>query len=173
MHAPSWYLETGGNPDMWGIATTLYSLITGNAPDKLGRAAFLWPPQGEQSVDREAWNRFHRAILRATHEQATERFLSFKALASALESTRETGAPTLPADIGPSQPVQKRFGPFAKTFALILLVIVIFLSMPAFIRWYEWRRIQPDIDRIKAQAHESTRRWADEMKKSIEENRRK
>jgi serine/threonine protein kinase len=89
--APSWYFESGGNPDMWGLATTLYSLITGNSPDKLGRGAFLWPPQGEQSVDREEWNRFHQIILRATHENATERYLRFDAFLGALILSQEDG----------------------------------------------------------------------------------
>jgi serine/threonine protein kinase len=30
---PSWYLESSGQPDMWGLATTLYTLLTGNNPD--------------------------------------------------------------------------------------------------------------------------------------------
>ncbi len=83
--APSWYLETSGNPDMWGVATTLYTLLTGNAPDKLGRAAFLWPPQGKQSVDGQIWDHLHQIVLRATHEKASERYLRFDALASALQ----------------------------------------------------------------------------------------
>ena len=84
--APSWYMESNGNPDMWGIATTFFSLVTGNAPDKVGRAAFLWPPQGEKSVNREVWKEFHRIILRATHENPTERFMRFDAIAEALYS---------------------------------------------------------------------------------------
>ena len=79
-------MESNGNPDMWGIATTFFSLVTGNAPDKVGRAAFLWPPQGEKSVNREIWKEFHRIILRATHENPTERFFRFDAMAEALFS---------------------------------------------------------------------------------------
>lgn len=82
--APSWYLESGGNPDMWGLATTLYTLITGNAPDKLGRAMFRWPPQGESSVNRKEWGLFHQLILRATREKASERFLSIGTMREAL-----------------------------------------------------------------------------------------
>ncbi|MEI6036162.1 MAG: serine/threonine protein kinase, partial [Verrucomicrobiae bacterium] len=41
--APSWFLESGGHPDMFGAATTLYTLLTGNPPDKMGRVAFRWP----------------------------------------------------------------------------------------------------------------------------------
>ena len=80
-------MESGGNPDLWGLATTLYSLVTGNAPDKLGRAAFLWPPQGESAVDAAAWSQFHRIILRATHEQASERYLRLEAFAAAISET--------------------------------------------------------------------------------------
>ena len=83
--APSWYLESGGNPDMWGISATLYGLITGNPPDKLGRAAFLWPPQGTQSVDAKTWNRFHQVIFLGTSENAAERFPGLEAFAETLE----------------------------------------------------------------------------------------
>lgn len=81
---PSWYLESQGNPDMWGVATTFYSLLTGNAPDKVGRGAFLWPPQGEAGVDGALWRRWHQMVLRATQENPTERFLGFNAMAEAL-----------------------------------------------------------------------------------------
>ena len=36
---PSWY--AGSHPDMYGIAAMLYTLLTGNLPDMMGRAAFL------------------------------------------------------------------------------------------------------------------------------------
>lgn len=86
--SPSWYLESGGNPDLWGMATTLYTLVTGNAPDKLGRGMFLWPPQGEASVQRKDWNLFHQIILRATHEKPSERFLRIDAMGAALQSRK-------------------------------------------------------------------------------------
>lgn len=35
--APSWYVGKGGNPDAYGIAATLYTLISGNLPNTLGR----------------------------------------------------------------------------------------------------------------------------------------
>ncbi len=87
--APSWYLESGGNPDMWGLASTLYSMITGNPPDKLGRASFLWPPQGEESVEVRVWNRFHRIIFQGTAEKADDRFADLDALAEALACATE------------------------------------------------------------------------------------
>ena len=85
--APSWYAESGGKLDMFSLAATLFTLLTGHAPDKLGRAAFRWPPQGEASlstVERSAWLHFHRVILRATHEESTERYLTFTACAEDL-----------------------------------------------------------------------------------------
>ncbi len=85
--APSWYLESGGQPDMYGAATTLYSILTGNPPDKMGRANFKWPPQGEQSLsleEREAWLRLHSVIRRAIDERPAERFADFTAFVRAL-----------------------------------------------------------------------------------------
>ena len=85
--APSWYVESGGNPDMFGAATTLYTLLTGNPPDKLGRAKFWWPPQGETSLapaEQSAWKFLHTAIRRAVDEKPRERFVDFRAFAEAL-----------------------------------------------------------------------------------------
>jgi serine/threonine protein kinase len=85
--APSWFLESGGHPDMYGAATTLYSLLTGNPPDKMGRAAFRWPPQGEDSLsseERAHWIRMHSVIRRAIDDRPAERFIDFMAFANAL-----------------------------------------------------------------------------------------
>jgi len=85
--APSWFVESGGHPDMFGVATTLYSLLTGNPPDKMGRTAFRWPPQGENSLpapEKQEWQRIHRIIRRAVDERPAERFGTFDAVAQAL-----------------------------------------------------------------------------------------
>ena len=89
---PSWYLEASGQPDMWGLATTLYSLLTGNNPDKIGRSNFRWPPQGETSLPPEEhskWKRWHAAILRATEESPHERFLTIQSFADACDCSQE------------------------------------------------------------------------------------
>lgn len=86
---PSWYLESSGQPDMWGLATTLYLLLTGNHPDKIGRYNFRWPPQGEGSLspdEHSQWERLHAAILRATEEKPHERFLTIQSFADACQS---------------------------------------------------------------------------------------
>jgi len=80
---PSWYV--GGHPDMYGAAATLYSLLSGNLPDKMGRTAFLWPPQGETSFtesERAEWKRLYGIIRRATEEKVSERFVDFAAMAA-------------------------------------------------------------------------------------------
>ena len=84
--SPSWY--AGGHADMYGAAATLYTLLTGNLPDKMGRSAFIWPPGGAESLDadeRTAWNRLHGVVRRATEENAAERFWDFNAMATALD----------------------------------------------------------------------------------------
>jgi len=91
---PSWY--RGGLPDMYGAAATLYTLLTGNAPDKMGRAAFLWPPKGEYSLpesERTEWKRLHAVIRRATDEKVGERYVDYRAMAAAISSTGESAAP--------------------------------------------------------------------------------
>lgn len=86
--APSWYVETGGHPDLWGLAATLFTCLTNQPPDKMGRAAFRWPPQGERSLgpaERAEWLRLHNIVLRATHERAAERFRDAEAFRLAVE----------------------------------------------------------------------------------------
>lgn len=95
--APSWYVESGGNVDQWGVAALLYVLLTGNSPDKIGRARFLWPPGGQESLtksEQEEWRRLHQVALRATSEQPTQRFLGLGAFRTALFD--EKAPPPLP-----------------------------------------------------------------------------
>jgi serine/threonine-protein kinase len=83
--APSWY--RGGHPDMYGAAATLYTLLTGNLPDRMGRSAFLGPPQGDQSLtakERARRKQFHAVIRRATQERVSERYRDFLDMAQAL-----------------------------------------------------------------------------------------
>jgi len=90
--APSWFVESGGHPDMFGVATTLYSLLTGNPPDKMGRAAFRWPPRGEGSLsapEKQKWHGIHRIIRRAVDERPAERFRTFDEVAKALSGDTE------------------------------------------------------------------------------------
>lgn len=85
---PSWYV--GGQPDMYGVAATIYHLLTGNLPDKIGRSSFLWPPQGETSLDpkeRTEWLRLYKIIRRACEEKASECFLDFSTMARQLDKS--------------------------------------------------------------------------------------
>jgi serine/threonine protein kinase len=94
--APSWFVESGGHPDIYGAAMTLYSLLSGNPPDKIGRSNFRWPPQGEASLptgERNAWVRLHAAIRRAVDERPAERFADFRAFARALDQGASGQAP--------------------------------------------------------------------------------
>lgn len=78
--APSWYVENSGNPDMWGCACLLYVLLTGNPPDKMGKAGYIWPPSGEASLpedEKMEWRRLHQVVYRATAEHPEERYLGF------------------------------------------------------------------------------------------------
>lgn len=98
--APSWFLESGGHPDMYGAAMTLYSLLTGNPPDKVGRVAFRWPPQGERSfspAERKDWLAMHRLIARAVDDRVAERFLNFTQFERALADFKVRGKRLRPA----------------------------------------------------------------------------
>ena len=77
--APAWFLNSGGNPDAYGLAATLYTLATGNLPDAIGRAAFLFPEGAEENFSEEAREHrlhLHRCILRAIAENPADRFVS-------------------------------------------------------------------------------------------------
>jgi serine/threonine protein kinase len=79
--APKWYMDGGGHPDMYGAAVTLYVLLTGNRPDKMGRSAFRWPPHGKDSLsedERTAWRDIHQVIASAISDQIQERFNNFQ-----------------------------------------------------------------------------------------------
>ena len=76
--APSWYSAKHGNPDMWGLAATFFTLLTGNSPDLVGRAAYLYPPQGKDgmsTIDILAWDGFIAVVNRAMEESVKERYL--------------------------------------------------------------------------------------------------
>lgn len=87
--APSWYLENGGNADLWCSAILLYQLLTGNAPDKIGKPKYLRPAAGMGDLKGESlreWKRLHQLIFRATSESPKERFLGAEAFYKAIES---------------------------------------------------------------------------------------
>lgn len=124
---PSWY--RGGLPDMYGAAATLYTLLTGNPPDKMGRAAFIWPPQGEQSLpesERAEWKRLHAVIRRATEEKIGERYVNFRSMAAAVSGAVEPAVP-------PAIPVGKPRSPATGVKAVVFgILIVAALALFAF-----------------------------------------
>lgn len=120
---PSWYV--GGHPDMYGVAATLYSLLTGNLPDRMGRAAFLWPPQGEASLspaEQAEWKRLHAVIRRATEENVAERFVDFRTMATALSGTKPFHEPTISPERHSREPVMKKSKRAALALALVLFI---------------------------------------------------
>jgi serine/threonine protein kinase len=139
--APSWYAESGGKLDMFSLAATLFTLLTGHSPDKLGRAAFRWPPQGESALEpnvRAAWLRFHQIILRATHAEATERYLTYAAMAADIKrapdpnyspgyETRETSSayPTRGAAPNSGGGFNRHLRLFLITLATLLVIVVL------------------------------------------------
>ena len=118
---PSWYVD--GLPDMYGVAATLYHLLTGNAPDKMGRTAFLWPPKGEKSLtppERSIWSHLHKVIRRACEEKPSERYLHFQAMADAL--TDVAGPNALNNRL--SNTTKNRFTTYALSIATVVFVLL-------------------------------------------------
>ncbi|MEX2578850.1 MAG: hypothetical protein WD342_07310 [Verrucomicrobiales bacterium] len=95
--APSWY--SGGLPDMYSVAASLHALLTGNDPDTMGRSAFRWPPQGEESLsesERREWRRLHDIVRRAGEERVSERYRDFSTMLDAVR-----GAPSAAVSAAP------------------------------------------------------------------------
>ncbi len=87
--APEWYTRSLGNPDMWGCATTLFYLLTGNSPDLIGRVAYHWQPCGKEAMsleDVEVWQNFINVINRTTSEAPKERYFRFDDLKKAINA---------------------------------------------------------------------------------------
>lgn len=85
--APSWYFESGGNADQWGIAILLYQLLTGNSPDKIGKPKYQVPSSGMGALSqqqKDEWNRLQSLVNRATSEVPSERFQGFESFSKAL-----------------------------------------------------------------------------------------
>jgi hypothetical protein len=98
---------------MYGVAATLFSLLTGNAPDKMGRPHFRWPPQGEASLyaeQHEEWLRIHRIMLRATEENPANRFLTYTAFIATLEGGGEKQGSVTASDAGSAVGTSDRAG---------------------------------------------------------------
>lgn len=129
---PSWYRD--GLPDMFGAAVTLYTLLTGNAPDKMGRANFRFPPQGEASLpetERAEWRRLHAVIARATEEKVSERYVDFRTMAAAVAAEGAAPPPPLPAPPPVGRPTPppltpKRTSTIPKVFVALVLVAAAF-----------------------------------------------
>lgn len=87
--APNWYVNSGGNPDMWGLAASFYMLITGNLPDAMGRVSFKYPVGVDSFSDKEKpqWDHWHRCILRATAEYPADRFIRLEDFRDAVFSS--------------------------------------------------------------------------------------
>ena len=129
---PSWYV--GGHPDMYGIAALLYTLLTGNLPDMMGRAAFLWPPQGEASLtesERAEWKRLHAVIRRATDEKVAERFVDFAAMTSTLRNEAPVKA-RFPRILVPALIFPKIF---PDTLALYYFPVLFALALAGCVPW--------------------------------------
>jgi chromosome undetermined scaffold_26, whole genome shotgun sequence len=87
--APQWYLSSGGNPDIYGIAATFYMLISGNFPDLMGRAAFAFPEKMKDSIsnsDKRHWEHWLRYIFRALDQCPNERYIRIEDFKSAVFS---------------------------------------------------------------------------------------
>ncbi|MFI3291358.1 MAG: pentapeptide repeat-containing protein [Opitutales bacterium] len=77
--APSWYINSGGNVDVWGIASTMYVLLTGFSPENISKVDFRYPRQNKDILSKalqEKYSHWHRCILRALSDNESLRYRS-------------------------------------------------------------------------------------------------
>jgi serine/threonine protein kinase len=79
--APTWYLESGGDPDMYGLAVSLYRLMTGQPPENISKIRYMWPVPGKKILgtnEQKIWEKIRKdVILKATHEDPHVRFRNY------------------------------------------------------------------------------------------------
>jgi len=122
--APSWYFESGGNADQWGIAILLYQLLTGNAPDKIGKPKYQVPAMGMGAISQQQmdeWNRLQSLVNRATSEVSRERFQGLDAFRNAL----------LGASTSEHQKKQRRL-----LYSSLAIILVIGLTVSIFLNFW-------------------------------------
>lgn len=87
--APTWFLNTGGNPDIYGLTATFYMLISGNYPDSMGNPNYLIPDKIKPTISKELkaqYEHWYRCILRAISSNPAERFLRIQDFKNAIKS---------------------------------------------------------------------------------------
>ena len=151
---PSWY---EGEPDMWGLATMLYVLLTGNAPDTMGRANFRWPPGGEGSLsaeEKDEWLRLHAVVLRATEENPGERFIGLETFVDAVAG--ETSSPL---------PRQKTARVLRMVALAVLVMLGVVLGRIGYNAWLAPKHTQPssqEVADMKAKVDQMSAEWSAE-----------
>lgn len=78
---PYSYIESGGNPDMWGLASTLFYMLSGYDIEFFDRAFAQYPKGYEdyfEEAEIEQYTHWRRCILRAVSENKSRRFVSLE-----------------------------------------------------------------------------------------------
>ncbi|MBQ6534671.1 MAG: serine/threonine protein kinase [Opitutales bacterium] len=130
--APSWFVNKGGNPDAYGLATTFYTLATGNLPDSLGRPAYRVPEKIKDTLSdtrREQFYHWNRCLMRAVAENPADRFLTIADFKNALlsedfDSSREYAGGESPAS--EAAPKRRRRGAFFYALAAAAVGAAVF-----------------------------------------------
>ncbi len=132
--APTWYTSNRGNPDMWGIAATFFTLLTGNLPDLIGRSAYLVPPQGKDTMstlDILAWDGFMAVINRATDEEIAERYLRLSDIARDISAIAANPSDSLRESIATARSNPKERGKMPSAAGVAVVCVVLLFAVAA------------------------------------------
>jgi serine/threonine protein kinase len=86
---PSYYLDMGGNPDMYSFASTFYSFLTGFPPDCIGRPDRNYPKKNKDLLDAETerrWESYFEIIYKITSDDSSEWFENVDSIIEYIES---------------------------------------------------------------------------------------
>lgn len=117
---PEWFLNSGGDPDMWGFAMTFFSLFSGRSPSE-SRKAKKYPggwTETDKINNKETWDKFYKIVFRIKEGKEKDRFPSWQSLCDELESISQN------RQITPSKPKRKH---------LFYILFVIGFTLTAFL----------------------------------------
>lgn len=91
---PEWFLNSGGDPDMWGFAMTFFTLFSGRSPSE-SKEAKKYPKswtEDDLRKNKDTWDQFYKIVFRIKEGKEKNRFPSWQSLCDELSSMKSAEA---------------------------------------------------------------------------------